>query len=123
MKKLIINTACTLAAVSILSACSSTSSENTAQDEVNNAVALTSVNLDMMTNCALPDSAELGPLSKDIFVVGSFPNVDWKHVVQRKLTYKGNTFIKWLPMKSLANIKCSTPLSNGSHNLQLRAKS
>ena len=90
MKKLIINTACTLAAVSILSACSSTSSENIAQDEVNNTVALTSVNLDMMTNCALPDSAELGPLSKDIFVVGSFPNADWKHVVQRKLTYKGN---------------------------------
>ncbi|WP_255902478.1 hypothetical protein [Vibrio campbellii] len=53
MKQLIINTACTLAAVSILSACSSTSSENTAQDEVNNTVALTSVNLDMMTNCAL----------------------------------------------------------------------
>ena len=25
-----------------------------------------------------------------IFVVGSFPNADWKHIVQRKLTYKGN---------------------------------
>ena len=68
MKKIIINTAFTLVAVSILSACSSTSSENTTQDEVNNVVALTSTQIDMMTNCSLPDSAESGSLSKDILL-------------------------------------------------------
>lgn len=90
MKKLIINAACTLVAASLLSACSSTSSENTVQDEVNNVATFTSLHVDMMTNCRLPDSAESGPLSKDIFVVGSFPNADWKHVAERKLTYKGS---------------------------------
>ncbi|MFN1619461.1 glycosidase [Vibrio rotiferianus] len=90
MKKLIINTAFTLAAVSILSACSSTSSENTPNDEVNNVVAFTSDQMEMMTNCNLPDSVENGPLSKDMFVVGSFPNADWKHVAERKLAYKGH---------------------------------
>ncbi|BDP36859.1 MULTISPECIES: glycosidase [Vibrio] len=105
MKKLIINTACTLAAVSILSACSSTSSENTTQDEVHNAVAFTSTQIDMMTNCSLPDSAESGPLSKDIFVVGSFPNADWKHTAERKLTYKGNNVYQVIADEVSGNYK------------------
>lgn len=44
----------------------------------------------MTTNCSLSDSAESGPLSKDIFDVGSCSNADWKHIAERKLTCKGN---------------------------------
>ncbi len=90
MKKAILNTVYTLAAVSILSACSSTSSESSAQEEVNSGAAFTSMNVEMMMNCSLADSSDSGPLSKAIFVVGSFPNADWKHVDERQFTYKGN---------------------------------
>ncbi len=105
MKKLILNTACTLAAVSILSACSSTSSENSAQNEVNSTAAFTSANITMMTNCSLPDLSESGPLAKEIFVVGSFPNADWKHVAERKLTYKGNNIYQVVTSEVTGNYK------------------
>lgn len=105
MKKLILHTASTLMAVSVLSACSSTSSENAIQDELNNVTVFTSTHIDMMTNCALSDSAESGPLSQDIFVVGNFPNADWKHVSERKLNYKGNNIYQVVTDEVSGNYK------------------
>ncbi|MGR5420931.1 glycosidase [Vibrio sp. PNB22_4_1] len=105
MNKLILHTACTLATVSILSACSSTSPANTTQDEVNNVTKFMSPHIDVMTNCALPDSVESGPLSKDIFVVGSFPSADWKHTAERKLIYKGNNIYQVVTEEMPGNYK------------------
>ncbi len=90
MKKQILNTALTLAAVSILSACSSAPSDDMAKEEAVVAPAFTTENMALMADCSLPDSAESGPLSKEIYVVGSFPGAKWKHVKERKLAYKGN---------------------------------
>ncbi|MQC88933.1 glycosidase, partial [Vibrio parahaemolyticus] len=50
MKKLIIKSEFTLAAVSIFSACSSKSSENTSQDEVNNSCYFTYTLVEMRSN-------------------------------------------------------------------------
>ncbi len=90
MKKFILNAACTLAAVSVLSACSSAPNETVAQEEAMTAPAFTTANMELMSDCSLPNSAEAGPLSKEIYVVGSFPGANWKHVAERKLAYKGN---------------------------------
>lgn len=122
MKKTILNAACALAAVSILSACSSTSSENSAQDEVNSTVAFTSMNIGMMTNCDLPDSSDAGPLSKDIFVVGSFPNADWKHVAERKLTYKGNNIYQVITTEETGSYKMQYAAAQWSPQFTAKGK-
>lgn len=68
MKKFILNTACTLVAVSVLSACSSAPNETVAQEETMTAPAFTTANMELMSDCSLPNSAEAGPLSKEIYV-------------------------------------------------------
>ena len=55
---------------------------NLSQDEV----------VAFMAACDKPDSTAKGPISKPLFVVGTFVDSDWKHVPQRKYTYKGNNF-------------------------------
>lgn len=122
VKKTILNVACTLAAVSILSACSSTSSENSTQDEVNSISTFTSMNIGMMTNCDLPDSADVGPLSKDIFVVGTFPNADWKHVAERKLTYKGSNIYQVITSEETGSYKMQYAAAQWSPQFTTKGK-
>ncbi len=51
---------------------------------------LTSNHINIMTSCDVPDAAEQGPLAEDIYVVGTFPGANWKHIDDRKLSHKGN---------------------------------
>lgn len=43
-----------------------------------------------LSDCSLPDSGDAGPITRSLYVVGSFPDAAWLHVPGRKMTYKGN---------------------------------
>ncbi len=90
MKKGLIKTSITLLIIGGLSACAS--NEDTKDDAMpnNQPTLVTSSNEDMMMTCDLVDSGEQGPLTEDIYVVGTFPGANWKHVESRKLSYKGD---------------------------------
>ncbi|MEZ9514259.1 glycosidase [Vibrio splendidus] len=60
-----------------------------------------------MAACDNPDSTAKGPISKLLFVVGTFVDSDWKHVTQRKYTYKGNNFYQVVTQEKV-----------GSYNMQ-----
>lgn len=58
-----------------------------------------------MAACDNPDSMAKGPISKPLFVVGTFADSDWKHVPQRKYTYKGNNFYQVVTQEKSGSYK------------------
>ncbi|MDK9757262.1 glycosidase [Vibrio sp. D173a] len=68
---------------------------NLSQDEV----------VAFMAACDNPDSTAKGPISKPLFVVGTFADSDWKHVPQRKYTYKGNNFYQVVAQEKAGSYK------------------
>ena len=51
------------------------------------------------------DMQGLTPISKPLFVVGTFADSDWKHVPQRQYTYKGNNFYQAVVQEKVGSYK------------------
>lgn len=55
-------------------------------------VQLRQESIDFMSRCDNADSMAPGPIKQPLYVVGSFPDANWKHVPARQYQYKGNNF-------------------------------
>ncbi|MGY5685884.1 hypothetical protein [Vibrio cincinnatiensis] len=55
-------------------------------------VQLRQESIDFMSRCDNADSTAPGPIKQPLYVVGSFPDANWKHVPARQYQYKGNNF-------------------------------
>lgn len=58
-----------------------------------------------MSRCDNPNSAATGPIKQPLYVVGSFPNADWKHVPDRQYQYKGNNFYQAVTVEKEGSYK------------------
>ncbi|MDR9828142.1 glycosidase [Vibrio sp. FNV 38] len=93
-----------IVASSLLIGCQSTSEKET--------VAINFNNFDMMSNCALPNVNEAGPINETLFVVGTFS--DWKHIPEREYNYKGDNLYQVVTNETAGNYKMQFATSNWS---------
>nr|WP_238116299.1 glycosidase [Vibrio cincinnatiensis] len=73
-----------------LMGCQSTSESSTVEETVTNLSPQAVI--DFMSRCDNADSTAPGPIKQPLYVVGSFPDTNWKHVPARQYQYKGNNF-------------------------------
>ncbi|MGY5708983.1 glycosidase [Vibrio cincinnatiensis] len=86
-----------------LMGCQSTSESSAVEETVTNLSPQETI--DFMSRCDNPDSLASGPIKQPLYVVGSFPDADWKHVPARQYQYKGNNFYQAVTVEKEGSYK------------------